>query len=193
MSLRSQHCAEFFAELSYKRRVHLFRSLFIWRPADVLFWIRSKFMKSSFRKMFLIPFFAAIFAVGVFAQEDPNPDSPTPGLLSSPDRTRILAVNTRGWDGSVPASGGLVFRPSRTNSITIFVSNLQLMSGEGANSIRVYLTQRSGKTFELQTDQIIPIAKGVHALQFRLFDPIGYRGRRSPMGTRRSISHGVVS
>lgn len=134
-------------------------------------------MKSSFLKLFLIPLFAAIFAVGVLAQEDPDPNSPTPNLLSSPDRTRILAVNTRGWDGTVPASGGLVFRPSRTNSITVFVSNLQLMPGEGVNSIRIYLTQRSGKTFELQTDQIIPLAKGIHALQFRLFDPMGYRGQ----------------
>jgi uncharacterized protein (DUF1800 family) len=134
-------------------------------------------MKSSFRKLFLFPLFVAIFAFGVFAQEDPNPDSPVPSLLSSPDRTRILAVNTRGWDGTVPSSGGLVFRPSRTNSITVFVSNLQLMSGEGVNSIRIYLTQRSGKTFELQTDQIIPIATGIHAVQFRLFDPMGYRGQ----------------
>jgi uncharacterized protein (DUF1800 family) len=134
-------------------------------------------MKSSFRKLFLFPLFVAIFAFGVFAEEDPNPDSPVPSLLSSPDRTRILAVNTRGWDGTVPSSGGLVFRPSRTNSITVFVSNLQLMSGEGVNSIRIYLTQRSGKTFELQTDQIIPIATGIHAVQFRLFDPMGYRGQ----------------
>jgi uncharacterized protein (DUF1800 family) len=134
-------------------------------------------MKSSFRKLFLFPLFVAIFAFGVFAQEDPNPDSPVPSLLSSPDRTRILAVNTRGWDGSVPSSGGIVFRPSRTNSVTVFVSNLRLLSGEGVNAIRIYLTQRSGKTFELQTDQLIPVAKGIYALQFRIFDPIGYRGQ----------------
>src|SRR5215211_6464335 len=110
-------------------------------------------MKLSFRKLCLSALLVAIFAFGVFAQEDPNPDSPTPGLLSSADRTRILAINSRGWEGGIPASGGLVFRPSRTNSVTIFVSNLQLLPGEGANSIRVYLTQRSGKTFELRTEQ----------------------------------------
>ena len=134
-------------------------------------------MKLAFRKLYLFPFLVAILALGICAQEDPNPDSPTPSLFSGFDRTRILAVNTRGWDGGVPASGGSIFRPSRTNSITVFVSNLQLMPGEGANSIRVYLTQRSGKTFELQTDEIIPVTKGVHALQFRLFDPLGYRGQ----------------
>ncbi|HUR98423.1 MAG TPA: DUF1800 domain-containing protein [Pyrinomonadaceae bacterium] len=134
-------------------------------------------MKFSFRKLYLFPFFAAIFTVGVFAQEDQNPNSPTPGLLSSADRSRVLAVNTRAWDGGIPSSGGLVFRPSRTNQITVFVSNLQLMPGEEANSVRLYLTQRSGKSFELQIDQLIPVSKGVHALQFRLWDPLGYRGQ----------------
>ena len=134
-------------------------------------------MKSVFRKSYLFAFFAAVFAVAAVAQEDPNPNSPTPSLLSSPDRTRVLAVNTRGWDGGVPTSGGTVFRPSRTNSVTIFVSDLQLMPGEGANSVRVYLTQRSGKVFELRTDELVPVGKGIHALNFKLWDPQGYRGQ----------------
>jgi uncharacterized protein (DUF1800 family) len=134
-------------------------------------------MKSSFRKLFLYLLVVLILVAGGFAQDDPNPDSPTPGLLSSADRTRVLGVNTRGWDGGIPASGNLIFRPSRTNSVTVFVSNLRLMPGEGVNSVRVYLTQRSGKSFELQTEQIIPVTKGVHALQFRIYDPLGYRGQ----------------
>jgi uncharacterized protein (DUF1800 family) len=139
-------------------------------------------MKSPFRKLFLFPLCAAIFSLAVLAQEDPNPNSPKPGLLSSPDRTRILAVNSRGWDGGIPSSGGNVFRPSPASSVTIFVSNLQLLPGEGANALRVYLTQRSGKIFELQTDQIIPVSKKVYALQFRLYDPLGYRGQPAADG-----------
>ena len=134
-------------------------------------------MKFSFRKLYLFPFLVAIFAAAALAQEDQNPDSPTPALLSSADKTRILALNTRAWNGGVPSSGGTVFRPSRTNQVTIFVSNLQLLPGEGANSVRLYLTQRNGKTFELQTDQLIPVSKSVHALQFRLWDLLGYRGQ----------------
>ncbi len=134
-------------------------------------------MKFSFRKLYLFPILVAICAVCVFAQEDQNPDSPTPGLLSSADRSRLLAVNSRGWDGGVPSSGNLVFRPSRTNQITIFVTNLQLIPGEGANALRLYLNQRNGMSFELQVDQLIPVGKGVHALQFRLWDPLGYRGQ----------------
>src|SRR5688500_7585081 len=134
-------------------------------------------MKSLFRKLFLVPFVAAIFAFAASAQGDPNPDSPQPLLLSGSDATRVLAVNTRGWDGSVPVTGGSVFRPSRTNSITIFLSNLALMSDEGVGSVRVYLTQQSGKTFELQTDELFRVDKRTHALQVRLFDPVGYRGQ----------------
>jgi hypothetical protein len=115
-------------------------------------------MKLPFRKLYLFPIIAVFCAIGVMAQEDPNPDSPIPSLLSSPDRSRVLAVNTRGWSGGVPTSGTLVFRPSRTNSVTIFVANLQLMPDEGANAMRVYLTQRSGRTFELQTENILKAA-----------------------------------
>jgi uncharacterized protein (DUF1800 family) len=134
-------------------------------------------MKCPFRKWPLFITILTLTALSAFAQQDPNPDSPIPVLLSDVDTTRVLAVNTRGWESGVPSSGRLTFRPSRTSSITIFVSNLQLMPGEGTNSIRVYLSQRSGKTFELQTDQLIEASKTVHAIQIRLFDPAGYRGQ----------------
>ena len=134
-------------------------------------------MKLPFRKLYLFIVIVALAASGISAQEDPNPDSPSPALLADVDSTRILAVNTRGWHGGVPASGRLTFRPSRTDSVTIFVSNLSLLPGEGVNSLRVYLTQQSGKTFELQTEQLIPANKQVHALQIKLYDPAGFRGQ----------------
>ena len=132
-------------------------------------------MKLPFRKSYLLILAVTLFAFAAFAQEDPDPDSPTPALLTGADTTRILAVNTRGWDGTVPTSGATVFRPS--SSVTIFVSNLQLLPDEGANSVRVYIRQRSGKTFEVQTDQVIQVGKRTHAIQIRLLDPQGYRGQ----------------
>ena len=134
-------------------------------------------MKFPFRKSYVFLFILALFVTGVWAQDDPNPDSPQPVLLSGADATRVLAINTRGWNGTVPATGGSVFRPSRTSSITIFLSNLALMSDEGVGSVRVYLTQQSGKTFELQTDELFRVDKRTHALQLRLFDSAGYRGQ----------------
>ena len=134
-------------------------------------------MRFPFRKACLSFFAVTLFASAAFAQEDPDPNSPQPVLLSDTDSSRLLAVNTRGWGGDVPASGRTVFRPSSQTSITIFVSNLQLVEGEGANAIRVYVTQRSGKTFELQVDNLLPAGKRTHAIQLRLFDPMGYRGQ----------------
>ncbi|HEX6126453.1 MAG TPA: DUF1800 domain-containing protein [Pyrinomonadaceae bacterium] len=134
-------------------------------------------MKFAFRKWSSFTVILLLSAFGAVAQNDPNPDSPTPWLLSDGDATRVLAVNSRGWNGGVPNSGRLTFKPSTSTSITIFVSNLELLPGEGSNSVRVYLTQRSGKTFELQTDRLIQATKSVYAIQLRLFDPAGYRGQ----------------
>src|SRR5215218_3662320 len=100
MSANMREQLVFLSELTYKRRVRFSHLFSFHRPSRrCTFLTRSKFMKFSFRKLYLFPFFVAICAVGVFAQEDQNPDSPTPGLLSSADRSRILAVNSRGWDG----------------------------------------------------------------------------------------------
>jgi uncharacterized protein (DUF1800 family) len=134
-------------------------------------------MKLPFRKSCLVFFVLTLFAFAGFAQDDPDPDSPTPSLLNTTDMTRVLAVNTRGWDGSVPLSGSTVFRPSSTTSVTIFVSNLHLMPGEDANAVRVYIAQRSGKTFEVQTDRVVQVDKRTHAVQIRIYDPLGYRGQ----------------
>lgn len=123
-----------------------------------------------------------ISVLAVLGQQDPDPNSPAPDLLSGSDATRVLAVNTRGWDGDLPQSGRLTFRPSRSTSITIFVSGLQLLPDEGANAVRVYLTQRSGKTFQLQTEQIVPVEKNIYALQLRIWDPTGLRGQPAADG-----------
>lgn len=133
-------------------------------------------MKLPFRK-YLFFVILTLSAFGIFAQDDPNPDSPTPNLLSDVDSTRVLAVESRRWRGDVPSSGRHVFLPSRRNGVTIFVSGLELMPGEGTNAVRVFLTQRSGKTFELQTDALVQAGKTAHAVQVRLFDPAEYRGQ----------------
>lgn len=134
-------------------------------------------MKFPFRKWSLFLAVLTLSAIRVLAQQDPDPDSPTPGLLSGTDATRVLAVDSRRWEGDLPESGRFTFRPSRTASITMFVSGLQLLADEGSNAVRVYLTQRSGKTFELQTDQVIPIQKNISAIQVRIWDPTGFRGQ----------------
>ena len=133
-------------------------------------------MKSRFRKLYLFLVAMALCAPAAIAQQDPDPNSPQPLLaIDAREKSRVLAVTTRGWKGGVPATGRMIFQPSE--SITIFVSKLPLMADEGASSVRVYLTQRSGKTFELQVNQLIPATKSSYAIQLRLTDPTGYRGQ----------------
>ncbi|MGQ0543667.1 MAG: DUF1800 domain-containing protein [Blastocatellia bacterium] len=134
-------------------------------------------MRTDLRRL---PFFLALIflsAITFSAQEDPNPDSPVPVLLSGTDSSRVLAVRSRSVRGRIPTFGNQVFVPSRNTEISIFVRNLDLMQDEEANSVRVYLRQRSGKTFELQTVDLTPADKSSHAIKIRLFDPNGYRGQ----------------
>src|SRR5262245_57572984 len=101
-------------------------------------------MQSSFPKWSLFIAFLLLSVSAGIGQIDPDPDSPVPVLMAGSDASRVLAVESRRWDGNIPASGRLTFRPSRFTPITIFVSNLDLMSDESRNAIRVYLAQRSG-------------------------------------------------
>ena len=67
-------------------------------------------MKFAFRKLYLFLLVTSVLVLGGYAQDDPNPDSPTPSLLSSSDRTRVLAVNSRSWNGGIPTTGVSAFR-----------------------------------------------------------------------------------
>ncbi len=121
--------------------------------------------------------FICFSSVPIFAEDDPNPDSPTPILLSQTGSSQILAVDGAAWKGNLPKQSQTLFRPSPKNVVTLFVTNLDLMETEGANSLRVYLYQKSGKVFELQTEDLTPVNKTVYALKVRLHDRDGYRGQ----------------
>ena len=144
-------------------------------------------MQPAFRKWSLFVAIVVLSTLSATAQTDPDPDSPVPILLSGSDASRILAVESRRWDGTVPTSGRLSFRPSRFTPIVIFVSNLDLMADESSNSVRVYLTQRSGKVFELETSDLIEVGKGIYGIRFLLHDPSGYRGQ--PVADGDSLIH----
>jgi uncharacterized protein (DUF1800 family) len=118
-----------------------------------------------------------IFSISVFAEDDPNPNSPTPVLLSQTNSERVLAVESDAWKGTVPADSENVFQPDAKKSITLFFTNVELMPNEIGNAFRVYLFQKSGKTFELQVDELVPLDNSVYALKIRLYDPNGYRGQ----------------
>ncbi|HEX8367213.1 MAG TPA: DUF1800 domain-containing protein [Pyrinomonadaceae bacterium] len=133
----------------------------------------SFFLK--FSPVFLLLFF---FCPAIFAADDPNPDSPVPVLLSESDSTRVLAVEYGNWNGNLPkaAQQQRAFRAGQKSVVTLFVTNLDLLEGEGANAFRIYLNHRNGKTYQFPVEELTPISRTVYALKIRLFDQ-GLRGQ----------------
>lgn len=119
--------------------------------------------------------FVSLFALGVIAQDDPDPNSPTPILLSLNDSTRALAVTKK---GSAKVNFSRVeaqaFAPN--SKIVLFVTNLDLMDSEGANAFRVYVEAANGRNFRFPVLDIqpVPTQKGLYALTALLTDEIGY-------------------
>ena len=134
-------------------------------------------MPRSFWKLSCFLLLICCFSVRIFADDDPNPDSPTPVLLSQPGSTQVLAVDDANWNGNIPKTTTLIFRPGLRNGIRLFVTNLDLMETEGVNALRVYIYQKSGKTFELQTAGLTKVNKTVYALKALLYDRDGFRGQ----------------
>jgi len=132
-------------------------------------------MSKSFWYLSCLLLFICLFSFPIFAEDDPNPDSPTPVLLGQSGSSQILAVDGVKWNGRIPRVSQTLFRPAQ--NITLFVTNLDLMDNEGANALRVYLYQKSGKIFELQTEDLTRVDKTVYALKVRIFDRDGYRGQ----------------
>lgn len=130
--------------------------------------------------LFLLLF---LFGFNAKAEQDPNPDSPVPVLLTdAADATRVLAVDGNRWDGRVPKTAQQAFKTGSKSVVTLFVANLDLMEGEGANAFRVYLVHQNGKTYQLQTEDISRVNKNVYALRLRLYDLQGYRGQPPASG-----------
>ncbi len=119
--------------------------------------------------------FVSFSALCVAAIEvDPDPNSPTPILLSRPNSTRAVAVP----EGNISRVDLLRTedRAFGLNSrVTLFVTNLSLMPDEGANAFRVYATDILGRQYRLPVLNFTTTQwSGVYAVTFRLADEIGY-------------------
>lgn len=112
----------------------------------------------------------------LFAQYDADPNSPSPVLVSAGDSDRVLA---EGRD-LLGARRGIMtdrFVPSSSTEVTLYIRGLDLLPHEGVNSIRVYVYQRSGRTFELRNVALTLVDKRTHALKVILADKDGFRGQ----------------
>lgn len=111
----------------------------------------------------------------VVAQSDPDPNSPTPIIVSIEGAPRLLAyqaLKSRRYSlGRLPLE---TLRPG--SNAVMFVSNLALMDGEGANAFRIFARDEKGRTYRFPVLDINPVPgqPEVLALTFRLQDEIGY-------------------
>ena len=130
-------------------------------------------MRSSSRTVLFILVLVGLFSLQAFPQTDPDPNSPVPVISTASSsslktRTSLLKQNTL-W-------------PGRQTTVDVSVANVELMKGEEPNAFRVYLYQRSGKTFLLQVASASKTDDGNYSLKIRLHDADGYRGQPAADG-----------
>jgi uncharacterized protein (DUF1800 family) len=118
--------------------------------------------------------FVCLCALGVFAEDDPDPNSPSPILLSQVSSTRAVAVP----DGDISRvdlmkTESRAFDPNAR--VTLFVTNLTLMPGEGASAFRVYATDSLGRQYRFPVIGFTSGAwRGVYSVTIKLTDEIGF-------------------
>ncbi len=125
-------------------------------------------------EILLICFAVLVFAAPALAQLDPDPNSPTPVLLSGIDGTRALADYAAKRPNELPSPKTEAFRLSI--KINLFISEVELMEGEGANAFRVYATDSRNRMYRFPVESIDRVSKGkpVYALTVELRDEIGF-------------------
>ncbi len=120
--------------------------------------------------------FLLFFPVLAQGEEDPNPDSPTPVLLSEADSTRALTElpTTKIKRGNQLRFPNRAF--SLDSQVTLYITNVELLKDEGANAFRVYVEDSRGRKyrFPVLALQSVKGFEGVYALTVKLRDEIGF-------------------
>ena len=116
------------------------------------------------------------FGLWVMAQDDPDPNSPTPIVLSERGSTRALAQSVRFANRVSPDRIKSSRAFPRDSQVVLYITNLDLMEGEGANAFRVYGLDESGHlySFPVEDLRVISSVKNVYGLTFQVTDEIGY-------------------
>src|SRR5688572_30079804 len=100
--------------------------------------------KTSLRRFVVSLFLTALPAVLALAQSEPNPNSPVPVLLNGSDPTRALTSFSTARPKSV-RSASEVFELN--SQVFLYVTNVELMKGEGASAFRVYVIDADGRLY----------------------------------------------
>jgi hypothetical protein len=117
--------------------------------------------------------FLAAFAAS--AQIDPNPDSPTPVLISQKDSLRVLATSVDQTEGEIlTPTDRQAFMPN--SIIVIYITNVDLLADEDAGAFRLYVEDSKGRKYRFPVLDARPVRgqQGVYALTVMLRDEIGF-------------------
>ncbi len=103
-----------------------------------------------------------------------------PVLISEDTTTRAVAVNPDTWrPGRLPTASQLVVWPAGNDMrVTLFVTNLDLMPGEGANAFRMDAQNEAGRRYNLPVESLRPLAgfDWIYAVTLRLNPELGDAG-----------------
>src|SRR5688572_20437827 len=127
------------------------------------------------RLLILAILFLSLF-VAARGQTDPDPNSPTPILLSTAGAQRLIAIgeNSRSTRLGVPREGAGSF--DLNARVVLFVRNVDLMPGESASAFRVYAedSKRRLYRFPVRALRLADPSRGIYALSVELRDEMGH-------------------
>lgn len=130
---------------------------------------------ASDRQILTAFFVVLLTAFAGSAQLDPDPNSPTPVLLSKDDSTRALTDSVDGFKtkGRSFFSDESFAPGSKTR---IFVTNVAFMDGEGANALRVYAEDAQGRFYRFPVLDVEPTKddETIFAVTIIVRDEVGY-------------------
>ncbi|MGI8812916.1 MAG: DUF1800 domain-containing protein [Pyrinomonadaceae bacterium] len=116
-------------------------------------------------------------STAAFAQDntDPDPNSPTPVLLSENDSTRALVSAPNQRKGrTAPLAASRAF--ALGNKINLFASNIALMDGEGVNAFRINVEDAAGRAYRFPVIEMQRVKgdDGVYQFTVLLRDELGF-------------------
>lgn len=108
--------------------------------------------------------------------EDTDPNSPTPILVSEANSTRALAyeLNSARRGRNLSKAQARAFSPG--SKIVIYATNLDLMKDEGENAFRLYVQDRLSRKYRFPVVEIAPVQgqEWIYAVTVELRDEIGF-------------------
>lgn len=113
--------------------------------------------------------------ITVSAEIDPDPNSPSPILISKADSDRALVNSIEQMQRR--STKVLADEAYKYNSkIILYVTNIELLEGEGAGAFRVYIEDVNGRRYRFPVLDIEQLKdyEWVYALTVHLKDEIGY-------------------